>query len=32
MYEGVVAKVPYAYDRLLTQEYEEKALVVTDFE
>lgn len=32
MYEGVVAKVPYAYDRILTQEYEEKALVLTEFQ
>ncbi|KAL8724313.1 MAG: hypothetical protein Q9181_006882 [Wetmoreana brouardii] len=32
MYEGVVAKVPYAYDRILTQEYEAKALVLTDYE
>lgn len=32
MYEGVPAKVPYAYDRILTQEYEEKALVLTEFE
>ncbi|KAL8921958.1 MAG: hypothetical protein Q9208_005412 [Pyrenodesmia sp. 3 TL-2023] len=32
MYEGVIAKVPYAYDRILTQEYEEKALVLTDYE
>jgi hypothetical protein len=32
MFEGVVAKVPYAYDKILVQEYKEKALVVTDFE
>lgn len=32
MYEGVVAKVPYAYDHILTEEYQSKALVVTDFE
>lgn len=32
LYEGVVAKVPYAYDRILTQEYNEKALVLTDYE
>lgn len=32
MYEGVVAKVPYAYDRILAEEYQEKALVVTDYE
>ena len=32
LYEGVVAKVPYAYDRILTQEYHEKALVLTDYQ
>ncbi len=32
MYEGVIAKVPYAYDRILIQEYEETALVLTDYE
>ncbi|KAL8757815.1 MAG: hypothetical protein Q9199_001937 [Rusavskia elegans] len=32
MYEGVIAKVPYAYDRILTQEYAEKALVLTDYQ
>ncbi|KAK4690219.1 hypothetical protein P7C71_g6515, partial [Lecanoromycetidae sp. Uapishka_2] len=32
MYEGVVAKVPYAYDRILAEEYEEKALVSTEYE
>ena len=31
-FEGVVAKVPYSYDKILVQEYKEKALVVTDFE
>ena len=31
-YEGVVAKVPYAYDRILMEEYDEKALVLTEFE
>lgn len=31
-YEGVIAKVPYAYDRILLEEYEEKALVVTNIE
>ena len=31
-YEGVIAKVPYAYDRILLEEYEEKALVTTLFE
>ncbi|KAL8729229.1 MAG: hypothetical protein Q9166_004850 [cf. Caloplaca sp. 2 TL-2023] len=32
MYEGVIAKVPYAYDRILTEEYEEKALVLTEYQ
>ncbi|KAL8686251.1 MAG: hypothetical protein Q9218_007239 [Villophora microphyllina] len=32
MYEGVVAKVPYAYDRILTKEYSSNALVLTDYE
>ncbi|KAL6720168.1 mannosyltransferase [Lecanora helva] len=32
MYEGVVTKVPYAYDRILAEEYQEKALVVTDYQ
>ena len=32
VFEGVTAKVPYAYDRLLVQEYTAKALVVTDYE
>ncbi|KAL9031629.1 MAG: hypothetical protein Q9196_000343 [Gyalolechia fulgens] len=32
MYEGVIAKVPYAYDRILAQEYQETAFVLTDFE
>ncbi len=32
VFEGVAAKVPYAYARLLTQEYTEKALVVTEYE
>ncbi|KAF1961261.1 hypothetical protein CC80DRAFT_234233 [Byssothecium circinans] len=32
MFEGVVAKVPYSYDKILVQEYEEKALVVTEFQ
>ena len=31
-YEGTIAKVPYAYDRILMEEYEEKALVVTNIE
>ncbi|KAF2710835.1 hypothetical protein K504DRAFT_429184 [Pleomassaria siparia CBS 279.74] len=32
LFEGAIAKVPYAYDKILVQEYKEKALVVTDFE
>ena len=32
MYEGVLAKVPYAYAKILAEEYEEKALVMTDYE
>lgn len=32
IYEGVLAKVPYAYDRILGEEYQEKALVVTEYE
>ncbi|KAF2016503.1 hypothetical protein BU24DRAFT_462649 [Aaosphaeria arxii CBS 175.79] len=32
IFEGVLAKVPYAYDKILIDEYKEKALVVTEFE
>lgn len=32
IFEGVAAKVPYSYDRILTDEYQEKALVLTDYE
>ncbi|MCJ1229755.1 hypothetical protein MMC12_006425 [Toensbergia leucococca] len=32
VYEGVLAKVPYAYDRILMEEYESKALVLTTYE
>ena len=32
LFEGVPALVPYAYDRVLMEEYEEKAWVVTQFE
>ncbi|KAL8844147.1 MAG: hypothetical protein Q9176_001553 [Flavoplaca citrina] len=32
MYEGVISKVPYAYDRILTQEYGERALALTDYQ
>ncbi|KAF2755515.1 hypothetical protein EJ05DRAFT_104564 [Pseudovirgaria hyperparasitica] len=31
-FEGVPARIPYAYDKVLLDEYHEKALVVTDFE
>ncbi|KNG50358.1 mannosylphosphate transferase [Stemphylium lycopersici] len=31
MFEGVVAKVPYNYDKILVDEYKEKALTVTEF-
>lgn len=32
VYEGVPAKIPYAYDKILLEEYNEKALVVTQYE
>ena len=32
MYEGVPAKIPYAYDKILMEEYHEKALVLTEYE
>lgn len=32
MFEGVMAKVPYEYDKILVDEYQEKALTVTEFE
>jgi hypothetical protein len=32
MYEGVRAKIPYAYEKLLMDEYREGALVVTEYE
>lgn len=32
MYEGVPAKIPYAYDRILTEEYKQKALLLTKYE
>ena len=32
MFEGMIARVPYAYVRILTEEYQEKALVTTDYE
>ena len=31
MFEGVPAKIPYAYDSILTEEYRAEALVSTDF-
>lgn len=31
MFEGVMAKVPYEYDKILVDEYEEKALIDTNF-
>lgn len=32
LFEGVMTKVPYAYVRVLSEEYQEKALVVTEYE
>ncbi|KAF2003085.1 hypothetical protein P154DRAFT_544102 [Amniculicola lignicola CBS 123094] len=32
MFEGVPAKIPYAYDKILVDEYNQKALVVTEYE
>lgn len=32
VYEGVPAKIPYAYDRILTEEYQSKALTTTEYE
>lgn len=32
IYEGVPAKIPYAYDKILTEEYQQKALVLTEYE
>jgi phosphorylcholine metabolism protein LicD len=31
-FEGVPTKIPYAYDKLLVEEYDQKALVLTDYE
>jgi hypothetical protein len=31
MFEGVLAKVPYAYDKILTDEYQQSALVNTNY-
>lgn len=32
VYEGVPAMIPYAYDKILLEEYHEKALVLTEYE
>jgi hypothetical protein len=32
LFEGVPAKIPYAYDKLLIEEYQQKALTVTEYE
>ncbi|KAF2397145.1 hypothetical protein EJ06DRAFT_162688 [Trichodelitschia bisporula] len=32
VYEGVPALIPYAYEKILVEEYKEKALVVTNYE
>ena len=32
MFEGVVAKVPYSYTRILMVEYQKKALTLTEYE
>ena len=32
IYEGFVAKVPYAYERILSEEYGEKALVIDEYQ
>ena len=31
-FEGVAAKIPYSYDKLLKQEYNQKAFVLTEYE
>jgi hypothetical protein len=31
-FEGVPAKIPYAYDKLLIEEYQQKALTLTEYE
>ncbi len=31
-YEGVPAMIPYSYDQILTEEYEPKALVLTEYQ
>jgi hypothetical protein len=30
-FEGVPAKVPFAYDQVLREEYSEKAMITTEF-
>jgi hypothetical protein len=32
VFEGVPARVPYAYEKVLVEEYDDKALTVTEFE
>lgn len=32
VFEGVPAKVPYSYDKILLEEYHEKAFVVTEYQ
>ncbi|KAF2205433.1 hypothetical protein GQ43DRAFT_362392 [Delitschia confertaspora ATCC 74209] len=32
IFEGVPAKIPYAYDKILTEEYQQKALVLTEYQ
>jgi hypothetical protein len=32
IFEGVPAKIPYAYDKILIEEYQQKSLVVTEYE
>jgi hypothetical protein len=32
VYEGVPALIPYAYDKILLEEYNQKALVLTEYE
>ncbi|KAF2736819.1 hypothetical protein EJ04DRAFT_510725 [Polyplosphaeria fusca] len=32
IFEGVPAKIPYSYDRILIDEYQEKSLVLTEYE
>jgi len=32
VFEGVPTKIPYAYERLLVEEYQDKALIVSEYE